>query len=42
VNNKVTDSEGPPDFWAGEYTLGKLLGPYSLPAFPAAAEEFKP
>ena len=23
VNHKVADSEGPPDFWAGEYTVAK-------------------
>jgi mono/diheme cytochrome c family protein len=42
VSNKVADSEGPPDFWAGEYVLGKLLGPYPLTAFPMGSEEFKP
>jgi cytochrome c5 len=41
VSNKVPDSEGPPDFWASEYTLGKLLGPYPLLAFPMGNEEFK-
>jgi len=37
VNNKVADSEGPPDFWASEYTVGKS-GPYPAPAFPTANE----
>jgi mono/diheme cytochrome c family protein len=41
VSNKVPDSEGPPDFWTSEYTLGNLLGPYPLPAFPMNSEEFK-
>jgi hypothetical protein len=41
VSNKVTDSEGPPDFWASAYTPS-ILGPFPLPAFPAASEEFKP
>jgi len=42
VSNKVPDSEGPPDFWASEYTLGNLLGPYPLLAYPMRNEEFKP
>src|SRR5262249_23149316 len=42
VSNTVPDSEGPPDFWASEYTLGNLLGPYPLPAFPMNNEELKP
>lgn len=37
VSNKVPDSEGPPDFWASEYTLEKI-GPYPAAAFPAAKE----
>ena len=37
VSNKVADSEGPPDFWASEYTVAKI-GPYPLPPFPAARE----
>jgi mono/diheme cytochrome c family protein len=41
VNNKVTDSEGPPDFWASDYTAAKI-GPFPLPAYPAAGEEFRP
>jgi mono/diheme cytochrome c family protein len=35
--NKVPDSEGPPDFWASEYTVEKI-GTYPAPAFPAASE----
>jgi mono/diheme cytochrome c family protein len=35
--NRVPDSEGPPDFWAGEYTEEKI-GPYPVPAFPTARE----
>jgi mono/diheme cytochrome c family protein len=38
VSNKVPDSEGPPDFWASEYTPEKL-GPYPAPPFPAAYEQ---
>jgi mono/diheme cytochrome c family protein len=37
VTNRVADSEGPPDFWAGEYTMAKI-GPYPLVPFPAARE----
>ena len=37
VSNRVMDSEGPPDFWAGEYTVAKY-GSYPVAAFPAAAE----
>ena len=37
VTNKVADSEGPPDFWASEYTVAKI-GPYPAPAFPTANE----
>jgi len=37
VSNRVADSEGPPDFWASEYTAEKI-GPYPLPPFPAAKE----
>jgi hypothetical protein len=37
VRNKVPDSEGPPDFWASEYTVAKI-GPYPPPPFPAANE----
>jgi hypothetical protein len=41
VSNKVPDSEGPPDFWASSYTPG-MIGPFPLPPYPAANEEFKP
>ena len=37
VNHKVADSEGPPDFWAGEYTVEKI-GAYPAPANPTANE----
>ena len=37
VRNKVPDSDGPPDFWASEYTVEKY-GPYPLQAFPTANE----
>lgn len=38
VTNKVPDSEGPPDFWASEYTEDKI-GTYPPPAFPTANEK---
>jgi mono/diheme cytochrome c family protein len=41
ASNKVPDSEGPPNFWAATATP-EAAGPFPLPAFPAAAEEFKP
>lgn len=37
VNHRVADSEGPPDFWAGEYTVEKI-GPYPAAPFPTANE----
>ena len=37
VRNRVADSEGPPDFWASEYTVEKI-GPYPLPPFPTERE----
>ena len=37
VANRVMDSEGPPDFWAGEYTVEKY-GPYPVAAYPGSAE----
>jgi len=37
VANRVEDSQGPPDFWASEYTPEKI-GPYPLPPFPTARE----
>jgi mono/diheme cytochrome c family protein len=41
IDNKVKDSEGPPDFWASGYTP-QIIGPYPLPIYPAANEEFQP
>lgn len=38
VRNKVEDSEGPPDFWASEYTVEKI-GSHPMPAFPTANEK---
>lgn len=38
VVNKVKDSEGPPDFWASEYTVDKI-GAYPAVAFPTANEK---
>jgi mono/diheme cytochrome c family protein len=38
VSNRVVDSEGPPDFWASEYTVEKI-GPYPAAPFPAAQEQ---
>ena len=38
VSNRVGDSDGPPDFWASEYTVEKI-GPYPAPAFPTAREQ---
>lgn len=37
VRNQVADSEGPPDFWASEYTVEKI-GTYPAPPFPTAQE----
>jgi mono/diheme cytochrome c family protein len=37
VSNRVPDSEGPPDFWAGEYTAEKI-GRYPAPPFPTPNE----
>lgn len=37
VNHKVADSEGPPDFWASEYTVEKI-GPYPARSYPTANE----
>jgi hypothetical protein len=36
VENRVPDSEGPPDFWAEIWT--GMVGPYPAPAFPTANE----
>ncbi len=41
VSHRVKDSDGPPDFWASEYTVAKI-GPYPAPAYPAAASEKGP
>ena len=38
VNHKVEDSEGPPDFWASEYTVEKI-GPYPALPYPTANEK---
>jgi mono/diheme cytochrome c family protein len=38
VTNKVEDSEGPPDFWASEYTVAKI-GAYPAVPFPTAYEK---
>jgi mono/diheme cytochrome c family protein len=37
VSNRVPDSEGPPDFWASEYTEAKY-GTWPPPPFPTARE----
>jgi mono/diheme cytochrome c family protein len=37
VNNRVEDSEGPPDFWASTYTP-ENWGPYPAPPFPTVNE----
>lgn len=37
VRNRVPDSEGPPDFWASEYTVAKI-GKYPVVPFPTANE----
>lgn len=37
VVNRVADSDGPPDFWAGSYTVDKI-GPYPALPFPTANE----
>jgi hypothetical protein len=37
VNHKVQDSDGPPDFWAGQYTVAKI-GPYPVAPYPTANE----
>jgi hypothetical protein len=41
VSHRVEDSDGPPDFWAGTYTVDKI-GPYPAPAFPAPTEKAPP
>lgn len=37
VSNRVPDSEGPPDFWAGEYTVERY-GTHPAAPFPTANE----
>jgi cytochrome c553 len=37
VRNRVPDSEGPPDFWAGIYTPEEF-GPFPVAAFPTSRE----
>jgi hypothetical protein len=37
VRNRVPDSEGPPDFWAGFYTVERF-GPYPIAPFPSVHE----
>lgn len=37
VSNKVAESEGPPDFWAGAFA-DSSIGKYPSPAFPTANE----
>ena len=41
ASNRVADSEGPPDFWASEYTVEKI-GPYPAASFPTAKERSGP
>ncbi|HZD04036.1 MAG TPA: c-type cytochrome, partial [Longimicrobiales bacterium] len=41
VSHRVPDSEGPPDFWAGEYTVEKY-GTYPAPDFPIGNETLPP
>lgn len=41
VVNRVTDSEGPPDFWASEYTVEKY-GSYPVAAYPTVNEQKVP
>jgi mono/diheme cytochrome c family protein len=36
-SNRVADSEGPPDFWASEYTADKI-GSYPVAPYPTAQE----
>lgn len=38
VQNRVADSEGPPDFWASAYAPDKI-GVYPAPAFPTGNEK---
>ena len=41
VSNRVPDSEGPPDFWASEYTPEKI-GTWPAAPFPTAREAHRP
>ena len=41
VPNKVKDSQAPADHWAHFYTPAKT-GPYPLPSYPSANEQFQP
>ena len=38
VSHRVEESEGPPDFWASDYTV-EIIGPYPAPAFPTVNEQ---
>jgi hypothetical protein len=38
VSHKVQDSDGPPDFWASDYTVEKI-GPYPVRPFPTVNEK---
>jgi mono/diheme cytochrome c family protein len=38
VHNMVAESEGPPDFWASEYTVAKI-GAYPAASFPTKNEQ---
>ena len=40
VTHRVPDSEGPPDFWAGEFAVDKI-GTHILPPFPTGHEELR-
>lgn len=40
VTNKVEESDGPPDFWAGVY-LQRNIGPYPAASFPTANEQLR-
>ncbi|HEY8831935.1 MAG TPA: c-type cytochrome [Gemmatimonadaceae bacterium] len=39
--NRVKDSDGPPDFWASEYTVAKI-GPNPSPSYPTMNEKGGP
>jgi hypothetical protein len=41
VSHKVEDSEGPPDFWASEYTVEKI-GPHPVRSYPTVNEKGGP